>query len=158
MARELLTSWGDFQLAVDRLLALAEREILVYDDDLARFKLEGGPRLDCLKRLLQPRRQNCLRIALQKASTLQRSSPRLMRLLADYSGCMTVLETPDHLNHLRDSMLLVDGRHGIVLFDRNQARLKLLVDETRELEPYLQRFEELWQEGGSPLSATTLGL
>lgn len=158
MARELLTSWGDLQLAVDRLLGLAEREILVFDDDLARFKLDDGPRLEHLKRLLQPRRQDCLRIALQKASTLQRSSPRLMRLLADYSGCMTVLETPEHLNHLRDSMLLVDGRHGIVLFDRNQARLKLLVDETRELEPYLQRFEELWQEGGSPLSATTLGL
>lgn len=158
MARELLTSWGDLQLAVDRLLALAEREILVFDDDLARFKLDDGPRLEHLKRLLQPRRPDCLRIALQKASTLQRSSPRLMRLLADYSGCMTVLETPDHLNHLRDSMLLVDGRHGIVLFDRNQPRSKLLVDETRELEPYLQRFEELWQEGGSPLSATTLGL
>lgn len=158
MARELFTSWNDLQLAIDRLLALAEHEILIYDGDLSRLKLDSGPRLEHLRRFLQPRRRDCLRIALQETSLLQRNNPHLMRLLADYSGCMTVLETADQLDHLRDSMILVDGRHGLILFDRNQPRSKLLMDENRELEPYRERFEQIWQEGGTPVSATTLGL
>jgi hypothetical protein len=55
-------------------------------------------------------------------------------------------------------MILVDGRHGLVLFERSQPRFKLLVDEAQEIEPYLQRFEQIWLEGGTPFSATALGL
>lgn len=158
MARELLTNWGDFQSAIDRLLELAERDILLYDGDLAHLKLDSPPRIEHLKRLLLPRRPDCLRIALQDTSMLHRTNPRLMRLLADYSGSIAVLRTPEHLAHHRDSMILVDGRHGLVLFERSQPRFKLLIDEALEIEPYLQHFEQIWQEGGTPFSVTTLGL
>lgn len=158
MARELLTSWDEFQSAVDRLLALAEREIQIYDRDLARLKLDAAPRLEHLKRLLHPRRPDCLRIALQETTLLQSNNPHLIRLLTDHSTGMSVLKTPEQLDHLRDSMILVDGCHGLILFDRNQSRSKLLIDEAQELEPYRQRFEQIWMEGGTPFSATTLGL
>lgn len=158
MARELLTNWGDFQVAIDRLLELAEREILVYDGDLAHLKLDSAPRIGHLKRLLQPRRQDCLRLSLQDTTLLQRNNPRLIGLMADYTSGIPVLQTPEHLGHRRDSMILVDGRHGLILFERSQPRSKLLIDEMQEIEPYLQCFEQIWQEGGTPFSATTLGL
>ncbi|MBS1190990.1 MAG: hypothetical protein H6R10_2782 [Rhodocyclaceae bacterium] len=158
MARELLTSWGEFQSAADRLLALAEREILIYDHDLARLQLDASFRQDYLRRLLQPGRADCLRIALRETALVQRTNPRLMRLLADHPTGMTMVKTPDHLAHLRDAMILVDGRHGLVLFDQDQPRSKLLTDEGEELEPYCQRFEEIRREGGTPVSPTTLGL
>lgn len=158
MARELLTNWGDFQSAIDRLLELAEREILIHDGDLAHLKLDSLPRIEHLIRLLQPRRPDCLRFSLQDTSLLQRNNPRLIRLLTDYSSSIAVLQTPEHLDHQRDSMILVDGRHGLILFERSQPRFKLLIDEAQEIEPYLQRFEQIWLEGGTPFSATTLGL
>lgn len=158
MARELLASWGDVQSALDRLLGLAEREIKIYDGNLERLKLGSSERCEHLRRLLRLRRTDCLRIALQDTTLLRRDNPRLMKLLADYSTGMTVMETADQLAHLRDTMILADDRHGLILFERNQPRSKLVVDEIDELRPYFERFEQIWQEGGSPVGATTLGL
>ena len=81
-----------------------------------------------------------------------------MDLLRTYHHTMAVHRCSDQLAGLRDTMLLVDGKHGLIRFDREQPRSKLLVDETEELLPYLNRFEEIWSEGGTPVSATTLGL
>lgn len=158
MARELFTSWGDYQSAIDRLLALAEREIRIYDQDMLGLKLDSPSRLEHLKRLLQANRPDTLQVALRDYEPIRRDCPRLMQLLADYNHGMTVQQTPEHLAHLRDAMVLVDGHHGLIRFDRDQPRSKLLIGETEELQPYLKRFGEIWAEGGTPLSITTLGL
>ena len=55
-------------------------------------------------------------------------------------------------------MILVDDVHALIRFDRDQPRCKLLVDESDEIMPYRRRFDEIWAEGGIPVSATTLGL
>lgn len=158
MARELFTSWGEYQSAIDRLLALAEWEIRIYDQDMIELKLDSSPRLYHLKRLLQANRPDSIQCALRNFEPLKCDCPRLMHLLADYTHGMTIQQTPEHLGHLRDAMILVDGQHGLIRFDREQPRSKLLIGESEELLPYLRRFEEIWNEGGTPLSITTLGL
>lgn len=158
MARELFTSWAEYQSAIDRLLALAEHEIRIYDRDITELKLDAAPRLEYLKRRLQAKRQPCLRIALRDVEPLKRDCPRLMQLLAAYTHGMTIQQTPENLAHLRDAMILIDDRHGLILFDQDQPRSKLLIGESQELLPYQRRFEEIWAEGGTPLSITTLGL
>jgi hypothetical protein len=62
------------------------------------------------------------------------------------------------LAHLRDCMIIVDGKHALIRFDRDQARSKLLIDEADELRPYIARFDEIWSAGGEPVRATALGL
>jgi hypothetical protein len=42
MARELITSWADYQTAIDRLLAIATHHICVYDEDLVMLKLDSA--------------------------------------------------------------------------------------------------------------------
>lgn len=158
MARELITSWGDFQTAFDRLLAIAERKICIYDEDLGHLRLDSANHLDALKRLLGNTPPGNVRLALRNAEPLRREQPRLITLLADYSHCLAACQTPPHLAHLRDSLILVDDRHGLVRFERDLPRSKLLLDEVEELKPYLARFEEIWNEGGEAVSATTLGL
>lgn len=158
MARELLTSWGEYQLALDRLLAMAEHEIRIYDEDLVILKLETAPRLEQLKRLLQQNRADTLQVALRNSEPFKHHQPLLLKVLATHAHTMAVQQTPEQLAQLRDSMVLVDGRHGLIRFDRDQPRAKLLVDEIEELMPYRRRFEEIWNEGGIPVSPTTLGL
>ena len=158
MARELLTSWNEYRSAIDRLLAMVKREIRIYDQNIIELGLDSPPRLEHLKRLLQANLPETFRAALRDCEPLKRDCPRLMRLLADYAHGMTVQQTPEHLAHLRDAMVLIDGRHGLIRFDRDQPRSKLLIGETDELQPYLRRFEDIWAEGGTPLSITTLGL
>lgn len=159
MARELITSWNDYHAAVDRLLALADGKIAVYDEDLANLHLGSPSSLDHLQRLLTTGHGLALRIVVRNAAPLQRQQePGLLKLLSIYGHRATVLQAPEHLARLRDNMLIVDDRHALIRFDREQARSKLLLDEADEVRAYINRFEDIWTEGGETVSTTTLGL
>ncbi|HEX6736323.1 MAG TPA: hypothetical protein VF096_16055 [Azonexus sp.] len=158
MARELITSWSDYQAATERLLGLAGESISIYDEDLAALGLGSAARLDTLQHLLKRGQGLALRIAVRNAAPLRQHEPGLLRLLTVFSHRAAARQTPEHLAHLRDGMLIVDDRHALIRFDRDQARSKLLIDEADELRPYLARFDEIWAEGGEPVTATALGL
>lgn len=156
MARELITTWSDYQTAVERLLAMACREILIYDEDISGLRLNVPLNLPHLQRVLKD--GGGMRIALRNADPLRQHQPQLLNLLSLFSHRAAAQQTPEHLSHLRDSMVLVDGKHGLIRFDRDQARSKLLVDEIDELQPYAMRFAEIWSAGGDPVSPTAFGL
>jgi hypothetical protein len=159
MTRELITSWSDYQAAIDRLLVLAVRKISIYDEDLGHLHLDSPSRLAELKRtLLADRNASRIRMAVRDAEPLRRHQPLLMNLLGEFSHCLLAQQTPAQLAHLRDTMILVDDKHGLIRFERDQPRSKLLLDENDELKPYTARFEEIWAEGGESISSTTLGL
>ncbi len=158
VARELITSWADFQTAIDRLLVMACRQIQIYDEDLSTLRLESATRKEQIKRFLQLGQGDALQIAVRRAASFRLQHPQLQSLLDIYGHLAKARETPPQLAHLRDSMLLVDGRHALIRFDREQPRSKLLIDETCELRPYLTRFHEIWSEGGESISGATLGL
>lgn len=158
MARELITSWSDYQAAIDRLLGLACRKIRIYDQDTGQLKLETPSRLDTLKRVLQGPDQDALQIAVRDATALRMAHPLLNNLLTTYSHRVLAQQTSEQLAHLRDSMILVDDKHALIRFDRDQARSKLLIDEADEVRSYLIRFAEILSEGGEPIATSTLGL
>ncbi len=158
MSRELITSWSDYQIAIDRVLSLARKRICIYDEDLVQLHFESPARIAILKLVLSEEKHDCLRIALRNSASLQQHQPLFRNLLKTFSHNSAVQQTPEQLGHLRDSIILVDDAHGLIRFDRDQARSKLLIDENDEVMPYRRRFEEIWAEGGTPVSATTLGL
>ena len=158
MARELITDWGSYQAGFDQLLGLAEHKLYIYDEDLGKLRLDQPDRLAQLKRLLLTAQPGSIRIALRNAEPFRRQQTHLIQLLAMHAHIITIQETSPQLNNLRDSMVLIDDQHGLIRFDREQARSKLLIDEANELRPYLLRFDELWKEPGDVVSATNLGL
>ncbi len=159
MARELITSWGDYQTAIDQLLALAQSHVCIFDQDLALLHLDSSPRQNRLRHILRSENAaGSIRIALRDAAPLQRQNPLLIGLLASFGHRLAIRETPSSLAHLRDSLILVDDQYALIRFERDLPRSKLLINEPEELKPYLARFEEIWREEGSAVSATTLGL
>jgi len=158
MARELITSWADYQMALDRLLAIACHKISIYDEDLVTLKLESTLRLLHIKRILQTGRENTLQIAVRNANPVRQKHPLLLTQLMTFGHCASAHETPEQIAHLRDSMIIADDKHALVRFDRDMPRGKLLIDEIDEVRPYLSRFKEIWSEGGEIISNTTLGL
>ena len=85
MTRELITSWGDYQTAIDRLLAVAGQKICIYDEDLSQFKLESTLRLAQIKRVLHSGHKESLQIILRNADILRNRSPDLLKLLSNFS-------------------------------------------------------------------------
>lgn len=158
MSRELITSWGDYQTAIDCLLGVARQKICIYDEDLDQLKLASRQRLAQVRRTILPGQKTCLQIALRNAELLRQDYPLLIKLLSDHAHLALAQQTPPHLAHLRDSMLIIDDKHALIRFEQDLPRSKLLIDEAEELKPYVHRFSEIWSAGGTPISKTTLGL
>ena len=158
MSTELITYWAEHDSSLRKLLALTEQTLRIFDEDLTKLKLESAENTEVLRRLLAADDRNNLCIVLKNAEPLRRNSPRLMKLLAAYPLRMTVLECPEHLASLGDSLFIADDRHALVRFNKDHARAKVIIDNAEECMPYVHRFEEIQKEGGEQVCATTLGL
>lgn len=158
MSSELITSWSEHDVALQKVLLLASRTLRIFDEDLSKFKLENRENSDSLQRFLAARQGNSLCIVLKDVEPLRRRCPRLMKLLENYPQRMSVIECAPHLAAVNSSLCLADDRHALVRIHQDHARARLIVDGARDCTLYLQQFETILDEGGEPISATTLGL
>jgi hypothetical protein len=158
MTSELITSWGEHDSSLHRILLLASQKLRIFDGDLTKLKLERRDYADLLRSFLNVGGQRSLQIIVKNAEPFRRDSPRLMNLLATYPQTMTIIECPPHLASLSDSMCIADERHALVRFSTDYPRAKVIIDSALECTPYVQRFEEIVKEGGEQICATTLGL
>lgn len=161
MAYELFTSWQDYRQGLQRLLSLVQHNLSIFDGSLERLHLDKPETIDQLRAFLAAAPQAHaprLRMVLRQTARLNQTHPRLIRLLERYSHSFKIIEVTPQLAHLKDGLLLADGRHGLICFHEDQARAKLLLDEPDALAPYVQRFESLWHEGGTAYVSTPVGL
>lgn len=158
MSRKILTHWSELDAARIEALMLAAGAIAVFDRELSRLAL-GSPSIDQLLRcFLSSTPRASLRIALHDTNRALAAQPRLGELLKRFGHQVSVREIPGALRQLPDEMLIVDDSHAVIHFQFDQPRAKLLVDEADEVQPYVRRFDELWEECDPPVSATQLGL
>ena len=158
MSSELITSWAEHDVALQKLLLLASNTLRIFDDDLVKLKLENRENADSVQRFLAASQSNRVWIVLKNADPLRCQSPRLMRLLKNYPQQMSVVEGPPHLASFNNSLCLADDRNALVRIHRDHARARIIIDSAPECTPYVQQFEAIHGEGGEPISATTLGL
>ncbi|MBK7171172.1 MAG: hypothetical protein IPH83_18705 [Gammaproteobacteria bacterium] len=78
-----------------------------------------------------------------------------MNLLTVYAPALTITQSPPHLDSLKDSLLIADGRHTLIRFHRDHARARLIIDDVHECTPHIQRFEESSPLVASPPSSST---
>ncbi|RIX46977.1 MAG: hypothetical protein D3M94_09780 [Rhodocyclales bacterium GT-UBC] len=159
MSRELITSWSEYQLAFERILAMATQKVAIYDANLKLYKLDSPPQQLQIKRiLLLGGHTSRLRIALRATDEVYRETPRLINLLNTYGHVFAMQQTAPELSHLRDAMIIVDDQHALIRFEQNLPRSKLLINENDEVRPYGARFDEIWDQGGDMIHANVLGL
>jgi hypothetical protein len=158
MNSELITTWSEHDNSLQKILALAKQRLSIFDEDLSRLNLERAENAEILRRFLAADERSSLRIVVKNADPFQRSCPRLMKLLTLYPHKMAVVECPLQLASLNDALFIVDDRHALVRFHKDNVRSRMIVDNPGDCLPYVHRFEEIVKEGGTPICATTLGL
>lgn len=158
MSTTLLTTWTEYDRAVATLLDRADRELCIFDEDLARLGLDRPERHHRLREFLLRQPKNRLRIVVQRGERVLVDNPRLARLLEDCAHKFSLAQAPEHLAHLADALLIADGCRALVRFHRDQARSKLVEDDPEETGAYGRRFDEIWHEGLIPLSGRPAGL
>jgi len=157
-AYTLLTSEAAYREACDTVLTLAERQILIFDRDLAKLRLDQKNCVDVLAGFLGADSLRRIRMVLHDPGPLERNMPRLMQLFARFSHSVEVRQSPDDMRHLADTHLLADEKHGVRRFHVDQPRSALIVDDPAYIQPWQQRFEELWELSQPCLRFNTTGL
>ena len=158
MPTRLITTWAEYESAVHDMLALATHKLRIFDENLSSLKLDRPDRLLILRQLLSAGPEHGVEITLLDAGHLRRNCPHLMELLAAHTHNLKIIECPPHLATLSDSLIIADGLHGVVRFHKDHARAKIIINDAEACAPYQQRYEQILEEGGTPVTATTLGL
>lgn len=158
MTRTLYAHWSEFGSAVDHILSIARERLLVFDFDLSAMKFNTPDHHRAIQSLLTNNPQNKSVFIVQDASRLTLEQPRVISLLDRFQHNLGILECPESLRELPDSMIIADDKHALIRFHRQQPRCKLLEDESEEVFPYRRRFDEILAEGGTWVSARACGL
>jgi hypothetical protein len=158
MPTKLITTWSEYESAVQEILELATHTLRIFDENLSTLKLERPGQIATLRQFLSTSPKHLLQIVVQDAGYIRANNPRLMELLVSYSHNLQIIECPPQLAGLSDSLILADGKHGVVRFHKNQARAKLILEDIEECTPYLHRHDQILEEGGTPVSGRSLGL
>lgn len=154
----LITSWADYSVAGARIIAGARRSLVIFDRDLCALRLEDAANIAALAAFLSLPESTALRIVVRDSEPLRYRQPRTLKLLQSFSHRLEIREAPEHLLRLSDSLLIADACNGLVRFHDDHARSREIVADAEACQPYCQRFNDVWAEGGTPVSLTTLGL
>lgn len=156
--RTLITAKSEYQQAADRVIALAQQELRIFDPDLSEFTLESPARISALRQFLSSNRDNRIRIAVHNPEYIKRYCPRLISLLGSYSGAITIYRTLGDAALAQDCFVLADRLHVVRRPVAKQTRGVLLINDPKEGQGMHGRFSEIWESSESGASANTSGL
>lgn len=144
--------------AIDATLAVARREIRVFDGDLTRMALGTRSRTELLKEFLAGAPDRRLLIVVHDIAPLEREMPRIIDLIKVYGHMIETRITPEHLRHLTDCWVLADQAHGTIRFHADHARGKWVAGMPAEVAPWWRRADDLWLEAQPCFPGATTGL
>lgn len=129
--------------AISLILKNAQRELLIFDQDLSQGDFASLDKYNLLYNFLSANIASQLKIILQDARFFQTKCPRLCKLLAIYSHKMSVHVTDASVRHIKECFILADGKNYIKRIHIDQARFKYTVNDEVSAEVINNRFIEL---------------
>ena len=148
----------NYEAALDIVIAHAENELLIFDQDFAHGDYASLKRFELLQAFLSKNNLSKLTIVLQHTEHFIQHCPRLFGLLKNYGHKMVVYETNDTAKVAKDCFVIADKQHYVRRFHIDQARFKYALNEVEECANLGMRFDELLDETTEAVSATKLGL
>lgn len=157
-SRVLIGSRAEYLDGSDRLYALAQQEICIFDPDLQLLELNTLSRITALHAFLAGHPDRSLRIALHDPAYAEQNCPRLLDLLRQFAPRLTIYRSEGMAARAQDSFVLADRHHFVRRAVAAQARGVLALEEAREGHQLQERFEEIWALCVPAITASTLGL
>lgn len=147
-----------YQAAIDLVIENAQRELLIFDQDLAKGGYSSLKRFEAIRVFLAKSRLNRLVIVLHDPQYLITQCPRMLGLLKIYSHAIAVHVTDEQLKSVREIFVLADQAHYLHRFHVDEARFIYALDDSESVKPLNMKFEQLLESCSESISATTSGL
>jgi len=148
----------EYQQALYTVIEHARHTLRIFDYDLHDGGYNAAQRYDGLKRFLLARPQNRLLIVLHSVDYLKRDCPRMLNLLREHSEAVFIHQTQAEARSAADPLLIADDAHYVHRFHYAQPRAERVLNDLALTQPFLHRFEEIWQASTLAVAATTIGL
>ncbi len=148
----------NYEAALDIVFALAERELLIFDQHLRTGAYQTPTRYALMEGFLRKNPQNRLQMVLHDADFFTQHCPRLFGLLKTYGHAIQVLLTNDHAKVAKDCFVIADGLHTVRRVHIDHARFKYTLNDPETAATLRQRFDEILSETSVPVTASSLGL
>lgn len=129
--------------AISLILKSAQRELLIFDQDLSHGDFASLEKYNLLYNFLSANIASQLKIILQDTGFFQTKCPRLRNLLEIYGHKMSVHVTNSSVRHIKECFILADGKNYIKRIHIAQARFKYAVNDEVSAEVINNRFIEL---------------
>lgn len=144
--------------AINIILASAEHELLIFDQDLSHGDFSSKQKYDLFQQFLSKSPGSHLTIILQDSGFFQGKCPRLLDLLTIYRHKMTVYETNQSAKHAKDCFILADDQNYIKRIHIDQARFKYGLNDVATAGILNTRFKELLETTHDVVTISRLGL
>lgn len=157
----LMETKAEARSAIDSVLAVAQREIRIFDADPKAMKeRELGERdqIETLRLFFLASQEHRLRIALHDTRGIEGELPRLIGLLTLFSGQMQIHRTLGRASEARDSMVIADDAHFWRKLHVDHPRSVWTMYDPGSTRPFLERFEEIWDQSELAVTGSSLGL
>ena len=157
----LMETRSEARDAIDEVLGMAQREIRVFDASpkLLKEREYGQPaRMDMLRKLLLASRDHRLRIALHDTRGIESELPRLVSLLTQFSGQIQIHRTTGQAAEARDPMVIADDAHFWRKLHVDHPRSVMTLHCAADARPFVERFEEIWEQSELAVTGSNLGL
>lgn len=144
--------------AINLILAKAERELLIFDQDLSQGDFASKHKYELFLQFLNKSPSNQLTIVLQDTGFFQNKCPRLLNLLTIYGHKITVYVTNQSAKHAKDCFILADDKHYVKRIHIDQARFRYGFDDLATATLLNTRFKELLEATQDVVTISRLGL
>jgi phosphatidylserine/phosphatidylglycerophosphate/cardiolipin synthase-like enzyme len=151
-----LLSWRDVSLAIDQLIAKANRRIDLFDHDLSLQGWETRDRHDALRSAMHYRNVT-VRILLRDIQTLRTNCPRLISLLTTHGHRLAILRV-NPMHRGEQFFAVADGQHLIYRPNLVQSHGVVFSENRSKTSTWAKQFEVLWQHGGEKVFPEAFGL
>jgi hypothetical protein len=157
----LMETRADARIAIEEVVVLAKREIRVFDADPKTLRdrdFGTATRIDTLRAFLRAGRDHKLRIALHDTRGIEIELPRLITLLTNFSGQVHIYRTLGQAAEARDPMVIADDAHFWHKLHIDHPRSVLNLHSAADARPFVERFEEIWEQSEQGVTGSSLGL
>ena len=152
-----LNGLAEYNEAIDEIIALAKRRIMIFDYNLENMGFNSASRSEKLGDFLIQNAGNSLSIVLKSADYLDRYCPRITQLLKRFSHNMAIHTIPE-MEGLYDPFCLADGDHYVRRFHFDDPMGVMGIADPHEGRMLLQRFEQIWRASIPAVHADVTGL
>lgn len=156
--RLALHSRKEYRDALERLTALAQRELRIFDADFSDLEINSQHKCELLRAFLLRSRNSRLYIAVHDTDYIRNYCPRLLVLLRQFSDRMFIHQTQGEAASVQDCLVLADKLHFVRRPVYAQPRATLILNDDKESQGIYLRFSEIWDSSFPAVSATTSGL